>query len=382
MKIIISLLFVLFNFFNSNAFSMIESHNLYGVQFKCSNQEDSYRLIEDLRKEFKHLNLSPIIKIEENVENHNVQFYLNRSLYSNIETTQIKKEFNLSNDKVYLPTLKKYLFVASKKEIILALSYPGRLTQIDSCNIKDLQEHVGIRQNIVLWSSELSWQWPDGDHAFWNKKLWTSGTPNQLNHTYEALYDSFLNQKKYGIGCYTATKMVYAFAVLDYYKRVNPNKIKFDNIMKDLLRDNDPLVAIEPGIMWKFEDTFNIEVDNYTGKILEIHDNISSNSVVPGDWIYLLNTDKETYQKIGYEGSNAIYLGNNKFDDYYNDNNHSYTFEQKLDEVYQWRNKVFSRSRDFKLLEHLTQSQIKALKESPENSGIFMTTRTVPKFFN
>lgn len=361
---------------------MIESHNLYGVQFKCSNQEDSYRLIEDLRKEFKHLNLSPIIKIEENVENHNVQFYLNRSLYSNIETTQIKKEFNLSNDKVYLPTLKKYLFVASKKEIILALSYPGRLTQIDSCNIKDLQEHVGIRQNIVLWSSELSWQWPDGDHAFWNKKLWTSGTPNQLNHTYEALYDSFLNQKKYGIGCYTATKMVYAFAVLDYYKRVNPNKIKFDNIMKDLLRDNDPLVAIEPGIMWKFEDTFNIEVDNYTGKILEIHDNISSNSVVPGDWIYLLNTDKETYQKIGYEGSNAIYLGNNKFDDYYNDNNHSYTFEQKLDEVYQWRNKVFSRSRDFKLLEHLTQSQIKALKESPENSGIFMTTRTVPKFFN
>ena len=98
--------------------------------------------------------------------------------------------------------------------------------------------------------------------------------------------------------------------------------------------------------------------------------------------IYLLNTDKETYQKIGYEGSNAIYLGNNKFDDYYNDNNHSYTFEQKLDEVYQWRNKVFSRSRDFKLLEHLTQSQIKALKESPENSGIFMTTRTVPKFFN
>lgn len=382
MKIIISLLFVLFNFFNSNAFSMIESHNLYGVQFKCSNQEDSYRLIEDLRKEFKHLNLSPIIKIEENVENHNVQFYLNRSLYSNIETTQIKKDFNLSNDKVYLPTLKKYLFVASKKEIILALSYPGRLTQIDSCNIKDLQEHVGIRQNIVLWSSELSWQWPDGDHAFWNKKLWTSGTPNQLNNTYEALYDSFLNQKKYGIGCYTATKMVYAFAVLDYYKRVNPNKIKFDNIMKDLLRDNDPLVAIEPGIMWKFEDTFNIEVDNYTGKILEIHDNISSNSVVPGDWIYLLNTDKETYQKIGYEGSNAIYLGNNKFDDYYNDNNHSYTFEQKLDEVYQWRNKVFSRSRDFKLLEHLTQSQIKALKESPENSGIFMTTRTVPKFFN
>ncbi len=149
MKIIISLLFVLFNFFNSNAFSMIESHNLYGVQFKCSNQEDSYRLIEDLRKEFKHLNLSPIIKIEENVENHNVQFYLNRTLYSNIETTQIKKDFNLSTDKVYLPTLKKYLFVASKKEIILALSYPGRLTQIDSCNIKDLQEHVGIRQNIV-----------------------------------------------------------------------------------------------------------------------------------------------------------------------------------------------------------------------------------------
>lgn len=370
-----------FTFFSPAVFSM-ENEKSYGVEFICNNSRETENLSNDLKDEFKNFSLDKQIIIDNNAFNHTVRFFIDQSLISTNDTTNIKKEFRLSNDKVYLPTLKKYLFISSKKEILLALTYPGRLTQIDSCDISALKEHIGIRQNIVLFASHLSWQWPDGDHAFWNKKLWTKGTPNDLNRSYEALYDSFLNQSKYGIGCYTATKMVYVFAVLDYYKRVNPNKQKFNVIMKELLRDNDPLVAVEPGVMWKFEETYNPEVDNYSGKILELHDNIASNSIVPGDWIYLLNTDSETYQKIGYEGSNAIYLGNNKFDDYYNDNNHFYTFEQKLDEVYQWRNKVFSRSRDFKLIKHLTSEDIKNLKKSPENNGIFMMTRTVPKFFN
>lgn len=360
----------------NSSFSMI-FENSHGVQFNCKNEDEKNKLITDLNKEFQNYQLENQINILQ--DNNTVTFYIDAN---NKSTTTIKKDFKLLNDKVYIPTLKKYLSIVSKKEILISLSYSGRLTSIPSCQIKDLNEHIGIRQNIVLWASNLNWQWPDGDKASWNNKLWDSGTPHDLPQTYQALYDAFLNQRKYGIGCYTATKMVYAFAILDYYKRVSPNHLKFNLVLSSLIKDNDPLVSVEPSIMWKFEDTFNLETDNTPGKILDIYDYISSTSFVPGDWIYILNTDKETYQKTGYEGSNAIYLGNNKFDDYYNDNHHSYTFEQKLDEVYQWRNKVFSRSRDFKKIEKLSHEKIQSLKNSPDNNGLLMTTRTVPKFFN
>lgn len=367
----------LFSLILINSSFCMTFENFHGVQFNCQNQEDKNKLITDLNKEFKYYHLESKINIVQ--DNQHVIFYIDSD---NKSTTNIKNDFKLTNDQVYLPTLKKYLSIVSKKEILISLSYSGRLTFIPSCQIEDLKEHIGIRQNIVLWASNLNWQWPDGDKAFWNNKLWNSGTPHNLAQTYEALYDAFLNQKQYGIGCYTATKMVYAFAILDYYKRVSPNYLKFNLVLSSLIQDNDPLVSVEPGIMWKFEDSFNPETDNTSGKVLDIYNNISLKSFVPGDWIYILNTDKVTYQKTGYEGSNAIYLGNNKFDDYYNDNHHSYTFEQKLDEVYQWRNKVFSRSRDFKKIKQLSYEQIQSLKNSPDNNGLLMTTRTVPKFFN
>lgn len=118
----------------------------------------------------------------------------------------------------------------------------------------------------------------------------------------DALLDAFTQQAKYAIGCYTASKLTYAHGVLDYYARVLEHPAK---------------AALVRGV--------------------------PPRHFVPGDWAYLLNTDPVTYEKTGYEGSNAIYLGRGRFDDYYDDHNHSYTFEEKLDEVYQWRNGVFSR---------------------------------------
>ena len=91
--------------------------------------------------------------------------------------------------------------------------------------------------------------------------------------------------------------MVYSFAILDYYKRVNKNLKKYNKVLKYLNRDKDPLLEIEPGIMWKFEKDFNIIENSNDGKLLEIKNNINSNSIIPGDWIYILNTDEKTYQK-------------------------------------------------------------------------------------
>jgi hypothetical protein len=88
-----------------------------------------------------------------------------------------------------------------------------------------------------------------------------------------------------------------------------------------------------------------------------------------------------TYEKTGYEGSNAIYLGRGKFDDYYNDNNHHYTYKDKLSEVYQWRHKVFSRERDVAKIHPLSASEIKELALTPELGGIQLSYRLSPYAF-
>jgi len=102
---------------------------------------------------------------------------------------------------------------------------------------------------------------------------------------------------------------------------------------------------------------------------------------VPGDWSYFLNTDKRTYEKTGYEGSNALYLGRNRFDDYYNDNNHHYSYREKLAEVYQWRNNVFSRSHDWAKIKPISSDLLEKLGSTPEQGGLLMAYRVVPYYF-
>ena len=54
---------------------------------------------------------------------------------------------------------------------------------------------------------------------------------------------------------------------------------------------------------------------------------------------------------------------------------------QKLNEVYQWRNGVFSRTRDGYKATPLSEKDILALSASPENGGLVVSYRAVPYFF-
>jgi hypothetical protein len=154
--------------------------------------------------------------------------------------------FKIEPEYVFHPVLKKDIEVVSKKEILWGLLSPGRQLVLPGCDVSVLEEHVELRQNIVLWSSNLEWGWPDGESAFWNQKLWNRGTPLGKELTYVALFDVFSNQSFYGIGCYAATKIIYSFGMLDYYKRVNPNEEKYNRLVSLLWSDGDPLVNIEP----------------------------------------------------------------------------------------------------------------------------------------
>ena len=298
-----------------------------------------------------------------------------------------RPEYSLTTERVLLPTAHKgkmrALNTVSRKEIMLALLQHGRMTTFkdQACSIEALSDRVGVRQNIVAWAEQLNWDWPDGGPAKWNKKYWTRGTPNPGVSLHAAVMDAFLHQDKYAMGCYTATKLVIVQGTLDYYSRVKHDAERTRRVEKALLADGDPLVGVEPGSMWSFEKDFDAHEMEQKGKLLKLYSAVAAGNFIPGDWGYILNTDPTSEEKTGYEGSNAIYLGRNRFDDYYNDNDHSYTYEQKLDEVYQWRNGVFSRSRDAKKIQRLTPEQQAQLGHTPDSGGLELDVRAAPRYF-
>lgn len=271
----------------------------------------------------------------------------------------------------------------SQKEILLALMQHGRQTRFSgaACDIAALREHVALRQNIVAWVDELHWGWPNGHGARWNTAHWDRGTPKHPDHLDEALRDAMNQQPKYAIGCYTAAKLGFAQGVLDFYQRVLKSPAKADLVRSRLLRDGEPLVDIEPAATWSFEADFDPATRERPGKLLTLVHGVPANNFVPGDWAYLLNTDPVSSQETGYEGSNAIYIGRGQFVDFYDDNRHSYTYQEKLDEVYQWRHGVFSRSRDAALIQPLKPADFERLSATPERGGLLLDFRLTPFLF-
>lgn len=304
------------------------------------------------------------------------------------DTLQMSRHaaWGLSDERVTLPNgalPAQTVATVSKKEILLALMQKGRATVFRgrACDAQALRDQVGLRQNIVAWAEALHWGWPDGGAAEWNKAYWDHGDLAPGVPLHEAVADAFFNQRKYSIGCYTATKLVIIQATLDYYRRIKGDMHTFATIHNRLMADGEPLQDIEPGAMWYFEAESTKEDMATQGKLLKLATAVPSNNFIPGDWAYFLNTDSVTYEKTGYEGSNALYLGRGKFDDYYDDHSHSYTYKEKLDEVYQWRNKVFNRQRDADKLRPLTASEFARLTLSPEQGGLQLTYRAVPYLF-
>jgi hypothetical protein len=358
-----------------------------GIRFSC--KPGQLEIIEpDMEAYLTSLGIAPDLVVKKSDRPNGVVVYTLNTPKEDHNTLDLKRrpELQIHDDIVHLPTKhgkKRKVHTVSKKEILLALLQHGRLTEFkeDACNMEALKDHVGIRQNTVAWAEKLKWIWPDGNSAKWNKKYWKRGSPKPGFPLHEAINDAFMNQNQYSIGCYTASKLVVIQGTLDYYHRIKKDPATLKLLEDRLSIDKEPLVDIEPGKMWAFEKGFDPQELNRPGKLLKIEYGAAPTNFVPGDWSFFLNTDPITYEKTGYEGSNAIYLGRNKFDDYYNDHNHSYTYEQKLDEVYQWRNGVFSRSRDFAKIKPLTPQDMKRLRKTPANGGILADLRVFPYFF-
>lgn len=359
-----------------------------GLQFNCA-PEQATQLKQDMQQYLSALSIPlSLVVLTENGRTGQLTYTLTTPA-ADTDTLSLKTrpEMAITDENVLLPAaqdgLEHTITTVSKKEILLALMQHGRLTEFSgrACTVAAVQDQVGLRQNIVAWAQTLTWDWPEGESAKWNTHYWKDGDLKPGAKLEVAIHDAFIHQSKYSIGCYTATKLVMLQSILDYYRRVHPDADTLTLVEQRLFADNDPLIHLEPEKMWSVFDPGLAKADSEPGKLLQIQEHIAPKNFVPGDWLYFLNTDPVSSKKTGYEGSNAIYLGRNKFDDYYNDNHHSYTYQQKMDEVYQWHNGVFSRSRDFAKIKPLTDADIEHLSLSPEKGGILRDIRVSPHFF-
>ncbi|MFZ2852797.1 MAG: hypothetical protein WAZ34_01635 [Rhodocyclaceae bacterium] len=358
-----------------------------GIVFDCP-AERRLQIEREMHGFLAELQIAPALySVDRQANSGKLRFTLNtpHDDTSTLDFTE-RPEFGIPAQRVRMPSgpgKEREVSTVSQKEIVLALMQHGRLTGFsgDACAIEALRDHVGIRQNIVAWAEVLQWGWPNGRPSQWNEQYWRGATPKNRRLLRQAVNDAFINQEKYAIGCYAAARLVIAQGILDYYHRIRKDAVKARIVKTRLLKDKEPLVDIEPARMWSFETDFNPQELERPGKIMRITDGVADRNFVPGDWPHFQNTDPVSYEKTGYEGSNPIYLGRNRFVDYYNDHDHFYTFEEKLDEVYQWRNKVFNRSRDKDLIVPLSEADYARLHQAPEKGGLLMTLRSTPYYF-
>lgn len=355
-----------------------------GLVFLCTADARA-SLSSAMTDYLRELNIDPNWVVRTDSPNQALRFTLKTDSSNTLDLVQ-RQARHTPTEQVVLPGPKgqsRKVNTVSKQEILLALMHPGRNTQFgaESCHINALREHIGVRQNIVAWVEQLHWVWPDGGEAHWNTHRWHQGTPQDLSHLDEALLDAFFHQQDYAFGCYTASKLSYAHGILDYYQRVLQSPKKAQLVRQRLLSDKDPLINIEPSTTWNFGNTEDANQAPIAGKLLTLQRGMASTHFVPGDWIYLQNTDPKTQNKTGYEGSNAIYLGRGKFDDFYNDHRHAYTLNEKLDEVYQWRHGVFSRTEDAKKIRPLSAHDYERLSRNTEDGGLLRNFRLAPYLF-
>ena len=294
-------------------------------------------------------------------------------------------QYAIEDEILYLPTSQKIKVVTtvSKKEIALALMQSGRSTRFsgNACNIEALKDHIGVRQSIVAWAENLHWKFPNGSSAQWNETYWNKGNLHPDKSLSEAMQDFFNNEELCAVGCYTATKIVIIQGVLDYYKRIKKD-IKTLNLIKATLRsDGDVLVGVESESMWHDLGNSDQQKLKTIGKLLKTKHQVPAYNFVPGDWVYFVNPDVKSSEIPGYEGSNSIYMGRARFDDFYNDNDHHYLYSEKLKEVYNWRFGVFSRSRDYANIRNLNSDLIEKLSLEPNRGGLVLQNRGVPRLF-
>lgn len=310
-----------------------------------------------------------------------------------------RPEYRIYSELMELPRDRSPKEIVSRKEIVLALFQHGRLTKFKGkgCNIQAFKDHVGIRQNISAWVDSLHLIFPTNSPSHLNPTYWKDydewGTnPEKFGSiAIQGLHDIFMNPKLYRIGCLLAAKVSLLHGITDYFTRIRPDQEKLNTAIHTLFAYGSPLEDPEPGYIWSdFRTATPEELSRKEGKFLEAVTQVAKFHFVPGDWAYFKNTDYQSSEVPGLEGSNAIYLGGNKFGNFYHDRFDrttlplpAYTTEQKVSLVASWGRKVPEGI-------ELSKEEVRKQMEPPDrdrdgfftfSGGYLLTHRLTPRVF-
>lgn len=362
-----------------------------GLRFSCSPTQLK-KVEKEMTKLFQDLKIPTNLFVKKgNPESGHLLYTLNTP---ETDTTTFdfhkRPEYKLKDDKIlmhYGEGDDRETEVVSKKEILLAFLQHGRLTEFkdDDCSVDILKDQIGIRQNIAAWTENTYWNWPGDnkpDATDWNYDLWTrAGTPKAGVPVHKAFADVFTNPKKYAPYCYTASKLAVVHGILDYYKNVKKDPQMLAELERRLMLDGDPLVDVDPDL--DVDNAYRVGTPDpvkdaqritRNGKLVGATFNVAPNNFIPGDWAYFLNTDVRSANIRGYEGSNSIYMGRDKFDDYYYEHEGAYSKKEKLDEIYLWKWEGIEPKPRITITDAMRES----MNRTPEQGGVVENFRWIP----
>ena len=124
------------------------------------------------------------------------------------------------------------------------------------------------------------------------------------------------NNKGYSFSCRRATEYIFLLSLVEELEKINKslyNKIE-DRCKNKAIKEDE------------FENIFLTVYASYEKPLPILY-------FIPGDRVYFKNPDYKTSNILGYEGSWMIYLGNNKFKNFWQKDN-DFSFEDKIIEIY------------------------------------------------
>lgn len=362
-----------------------------GLSFSCS-PEGLKTVQKEMAAWFIALGIDPSLVVQKGRPEQGNLLYTLNTPESDTTTFDFYKrpQYQLKDDTLtlnYADGKKREIKAVSQKEILLAFMQHGRLTEFKDgdCSISVLKDHIGVRQRIAAWTENTWWNWPGDNNpgaTAWNYDLWThDGTPKKGVSAQAAFADVFTNPLKYAPYCYTASKLTVTNGILDYYKYVKNDPATLDKLETRLWLDGDPLVDIDPtlnadnvSIVGTGKPFVDASAIIKGGKLIDATFNVSPNNFIPGDWAYFLNTDPRSANIRGFEGSNTIYLGRDKFDDYYHEHGGSFSKTEKLEEIYLWQGEGIVPKPNIIITDAIREK----LNHTPTEGGIVENFRWVP----
>jgi hypothetical protein len=298
-------------------------------------------------------------KILKKLENYNNIIFINKI---NDSLPFISYKMNDEFLKLYSPNydtlrLNKRLELDPEKDLEKEIIYSMLLSPEPFIypSYEEFESAVNIRINIVKNSKNafLKFNCTENNRP---KKYWKLNKNKEwILKKDKSLIDAIRktiiqnNSNPYSFSCYRATEYIILLSLIEELYKINkPLYDKIENIFR--------IKTIKSG---KFHEIFLDDHGNDNNPLPIFY-------FIPGDRVWFKNPDYKSSDILGYEGSWMIYLGNNKFKNFWQKEN-DFSLEDKLIEVYTYSICTYKdKNGNLQINDEMTYQKLEEIKKDKE----------------